>query len=115
MGQRDAGRADLPGLLRSRPGRWIAGELMSTEYQDRATGQNPIMLRPVWVPHDGGPLYGTVLWEYVDTGRARALVRYELPGGLVVRRLHWSDELCAAGRTIELDLRLACVVEGSVA
>jgi hypothetical protein len=65
------------------------------------------MPRQVWVPHDGQALYGTVLWEYVDTGRPRALVRYALPGGLVVRRLHWSDQLRATGHTIELDLRPA--------
>ena len=46
--------------------------------------------------HLGSRLRGSVLWEYMDTRRLRALVRYELPGGLTVRRLHWRDELAVA-------------------
>jgi hypothetical protein len=47
----------------------------------------------VLVEHDGRLLVGSVLWRYVESGRMRALVRYETPSGVVVRRLHWADEL----------------------
>jgi hypothetical protein len=57
------------------------------------------------VEHLGSWLPGTVLWEYTDTGRVRVLVRYELQSGLVVRRLHWRDELRCPGVVIELYLR----------
>ena len=50
-----------------------------------------------WVP-------GTVLWEFPDNGRTRALVRFASGGGTVVRRLHWSDELRRPGRVLELPL-----------
>ena len=50
-----------------------------------------------WVP-------GTVLWEFQDNGRARALVRVVTAGGIVVRGLHWSDELRRPGRVLELPL-----------
>jgi hypothetical protein len=59
----------------------------------------------VLVEHVGSWLQGTVLWEYMDTGRLRALVRYELRSGLVVRRLHWRDELQPPYVVIELELR----------
>jgi hypothetical protein len=59
----------------------------------------------VWVPHGGVSFPATVLWECVDMGRARALLRYTLPGGLVVRRLHWRDELESEGVTVELEMR----------
>ncbi len=59
----------------------------------------------VWVPHGGLSFPATVLWECVDMGRARALLRYTLPGGLVVRRLHWRDELESEGVTVELEMR----------
>ena len=48
----------------------------------------------VMVEHDHQWLPGVILWQYLDTGRPRALVRYETPSGHVVRRLHWTDELC---------------------
>jgi hypothetical protein len=47
----------------------------------------------VLVPRDADWLPGIVLWEFMETGRSRALVRYELPGGLVIRRAYWRDEL----------------------
>jgi len=72
----------------------------------------------VLVEHDGRLLVGSVLWRYVESGRTRALVRYETPSGVIVRRLHWADELWPtaatpaqvpeprpAGRVIELHLR----------
>jgi hypothetical protein len=59
----------------------------------------------VLVEHLGDWLPGTVLWEYPDVGRPRALVRYVTSTGLVLRRLIWSDELRTTGRTIELPLR----------
>jgi hypothetical protein len=72
----------------------------------------------VLVEHDGALLIGTVLWRYEESGRMRALVRYETPSGVVVRRLHWADELWPTseppgddleprpqGRVLELDLR----------
>jgi len=61
----------------------------------------------VWVPDNGTWLPGILLWEIVDTGRRRALVRYAVQGGVIVRRLHWRDELLPGGVTIELDLRPA--------
>jgi hypothetical protein len=73
----------------------------------------------VLVEHDGTLLTGAVLWSYLESGRTRALVRYETPAGVVVRRLHWADELWptsapeesttepgTAGRVIELQLRV---------
>ncbi len=36
---------------------------------------------------------GVVVWEFEDTGRRRALVRYAALSGVVVSRLHWVDEL----------------------
>lgn len=61
----------------------------------------------VLVEHLESWLPGTVLWEYLDIGRPRALVRYELPFGLVVRRLHWRDELRTPSVVLEFQLRLA--------
>ena len=58
----------------------------------------------VLVEYLGEWLSGTVLWEYRDTGRARALVRFETTAGLVMRQLRWSDELRPSGRTLELPL-----------
>lgn len=73
----------------------------------------------VLVEHDGTLVIGTVLWRYVESGRMRALVRYESPSGVVVRRLHWADELWPTSappeedavptsrrRVLELDLRV---------
>jgi hypothetical protein len=57
----------------------------------------------VLVVHDHQWLPGVILWQYLDTGRPRALVRYETPAGHVVRRLHWVDELCP-GRVLVLPL-----------
>jgi hypothetical protein len=72
----------------------------------------------VLVEHDGALLLGSVLWRYEESGRMRALVRYETPSGVVVRRLHWADELwptsappeeepepTPGGRVLELRLR----------
>jgi hypothetical protein len=58
----------------------------------------------VLVDHLGEWLPGTVLWEYRDTGRPRALVRFETAAGLVIRQLRWIDELRPCGRVIELPL-----------
>jgi hypothetical protein len=58
----------------------------------------------VLVEHPGSWLHGTVLWEYLDIGRPRALIRYLLPSGFVVRRLHWRDELRSPSVVIELQL-----------
>jgi hypothetical protein len=58
----------------------------------------------VLVDYLGEWLLGTVLWEYLDTGRPRSLVQFETTAGLVMRQLRWSDELQACGRTIELPL-----------
>ena len=58
----------------------------------------------VLVDYLGEWLLGTVLWEYRDTGRQRALVQFETTAGLVMRQLRWSDELHPCGRTIELPL-----------
>jgi hypothetical protein len=59
----------------------------------------------VLIEHRGSWLAGTVLWEYQDSGRTRALVRYDLPSGVTVRRSHWADELRRSDRrVIELDL-----------
>jgi hypothetical protein len=60
----------------------------------------------VLVDHLGSWLPGVVLWEYSDVGRQRALVRYELPGGMVVRQLHWRSELRAPCVVLEFQLRL---------
>ena len=59
----------------------------------------------VWVEHLGSWVPGSVLWEYKDIGRLRALVRYRLPSGFVVRHLHWRDDLRSPGVIIELQLR----------
>lgn len=61
---------------------------------------------PVLVEHRDSWLQATVLWEYEDVGRRRALVRYELPGGLIVRRLHWRDELQTPCVVLEFQLQL---------
>jgi hypothetical protein len=58
----------------------------------------------VLVCHLGEWLPGTVLWEYRDTGRRRALVRFETAAGLVVRELRWAEELRSCGRVVELPL-----------
>jgi hypothetical protein len=44
---------------------------------------------------DDGPqlVRGVVVWEFEDTGRRRALVRYASLSGVAVSRLHWVDEL----------------------
>lgn len=55
-----------------------------------------------WVP-------GTVLWEYVDCGRRRALVRIEAPLGTVVRRLCWFDELLRGRPVLSLVAAQAAV------
>jgi hypothetical protein len=59
----------------------------------------------VLVEHQGSWLRGRVLWQYLDIGRPRALIRYLLPSGFVVRRLHWRDELRSPSVVIELQLR----------
>jgi hypothetical protein len=59
----------------------------------------------VLVEYLGSWLPGRVLWEYTDTRRLRALVRYELPSGQIVRRLHWRSELRSTSFVIELELR----------
>jgi hypothetical protein len=64
-----------------------------------------VTVETVLVEHLGSWLQGKVLWEYTDTRRLRALVRYELPSGLVVRRLHWRDELRSPCVVIELELQ----------
>ena len=58
----------------------------------------------VLVEYLGEWLPGTVLWEYLDTGRPRALVRFETVAGLVIRQLRWSDELRPCGRGFALPL-----------
>ncbi|MGH8895005.1 MAG: hypothetical protein ACRDWY_17135 [Actinomycetes bacterium] len=58
----------------------------------------------VFVEDDGRWLPGVIQWEYHDTGRVRALVRYTTASGVVVRRLHWRDQL-RTGVVIELGLR----------
>src|SRR4051812_15114478 len=58
----------------------------------------------VLVCHIGIWLPGTILWEYQDTGRRRALVRFETAAGLVIRELRWIDELRSRGRIVELPL-----------
>jgi hypothetical protein len=58
----------------------------------------------VLVEHLGEWLPGTVLWEYLDTGRPRALVRFQTVAGLVIRQLRWSDELRPYGRSFALPL-----------
>ena len=58
----------------------------------------------VLVDYLGEWLLGTVLWEYRDTGRPRALVQFETTAGLVMRQLRWSDELRPCGRALELPL-----------
>jgi hypothetical protein len=45
-----------------------------------------------------------MVWEYVDTGRPRALVRFETEAGLVLRQLRWVDELRLGEPVIELPL-----------
>lgn len=66
-----------------------------------------------WVP-------GTVLWHYPDCDRERALVRYVSVSGVVVRRLHWLDELRltgaalgTAGTVIELPLQVVRASDAS--
>jgi hypothetical protein len=59
----------------------------------------------VLVEHLGSWVPGTVLWEYEDIRRLRALVRYRLPSGFVVRRLHWREDLRSPCVIIELQLR----------
>ena len=57
--------------------------------------------REVLVEHDGAWLPGTVVWEYVEQGRDRAMVRYR-PGSSSPRTvLRWSDELRPAGSSEE--------------
>jgi hypothetical protein len=58
----------------------------------------------VLVCHLGEWLPGTVLWEYRDAGRRRALVRFETAADLVVRELRWAEELRSYGRVVELPL-----------
>jgi hypothetical protein len=58
----------------------------------------------VSVEHLGQRLPALVIWEYVDTGRLRALIRFETAAGLVVRQPFWVDELYPDGRVIELPL-----------
>lgn len=69
------------------------------------------IVRRVLVPVGGRLRPGTVLWTYDDTGRERALVRYASVSGVVVRRLHWADELRPdTGRVIELPVHVAGAV-----
>jgi hypothetical protein len=58
----------------------------------------------VLVCHLGEWLPGTVLWECRDTGRLRALVRFDTATGLVIRELRWVDELRPRGQVIELPM-----------
>jgi hypothetical protein len=58
----------------------------------------------VALEHHGRWVSGTVLWQYNDNGRDRALVRVEAGGGVVVCQLHWCDELSWVGRVLELPL-----------
>ena len=58
----------------------------------------------VALEHHGRRVSGTVLWQYNDTGRDRALVRVEAGGGVVVCQLHWCDELSWVGRVLVLPL-----------
>jgi hypothetical protein len=58
------------------------------------------------VEHLGRWVPAAVLWSYVDTGRPRALVRYETPAGFVIRQLRWVDELRPLGPVLELVLRV---------
>jgi hypothetical protein len=58
----------------------------------------------VLIDHGGQWLPGIVLWEYLDTGRPRALVRFESPAGWVLRQLRWIDELRSCGRMMALPL-----------
>lgn len=58
----------------------------------------------VLVDYLGEWLPGTVLWEYLDTGRPRALVRFETAAGLACRQLRWIDELRPCGHVIVLPL-----------
>ena len=58
----------------------------------------------VGLEHHGRWVSGTVLWEYSDSGRKRALVRVEAGGGVVVCQLRWCDELSWVGRVLELPL-----------
>ncbi len=58
----------------------------------------------VGLEHHGRWVSGTVLWEYRDNGRQRALVRVEVGAGVVVCQLHWCDELLWVGRVLELPL-----------
>lgn len=63
----------------------------------------------VLVEHEGAWLPGALLWEYVEAGRHRALIRYETPEGVIVRRLLWRDELWSVG--VVLELRMWLVAE----
>ena len=47
----------------------------------------------------------TVLWRYTESGRSRALVRFETAAGLVVRQLRWVDDLQPTGRVMVIGLR----------
>ena len=47
----------------------------------------------------------TVLWRYTESGRPRALVRFETGAGLVIRQLRWVDDLRPAGRVMVIGLR----------
>lgn len=70
------------------------GRMFKTGAALRSWGARERAAPPAWV-----------LWEYVDSGRRRALVRVETRGGLVVRQLHWHDELLRGARVLELPLR----------
>jgi hypothetical protein len=58
----------------------------------------------VLVEHLGEWLPGKVLWEYRDTGRRRALVRFETVAGLAIRQLRWIDELRPGGPVLVFPL-----------
>jgi hypothetical protein len=47
----------------------------------------------------------TVLWRYTESGRSRALVRFETTAGLVVRQLRWVDDRRPSGREMVIGLR----------
>jgi hypothetical protein len=83
----------------------VAGRVMqATRVTSPGTGGR-VTSETVLVQYLGSWLLGRVLWEYTDTRRLRTLVRYELPSGQIVRRLHWRSELRPACFVIELQLR----------
>jgi hypothetical protein len=59
----------------------------------------------VVVDYLGEQRVATVLWRYAESGRERALIRFETPAGLVVRQMRWVDELEPSGRVLLIGLR----------